>query len=484
MTSRDYPKLGVFVAGEWLYQTSGGTLPVTNPATEEVLGELPLVGADELDACLRSAADEFKAWRETPAAERAEVLQRAAAQLRARTDEIGRWLTMEEGKPLVEAKLEVEAAAANLEWNGRRAKALESESSPEPARGFAPTIRSEPIGPVAALTPWNFPAMVPARKIAPALAAGCSVILKPAEETPATAMGIVEALREAGAPVQMVCGDPAEVSSRLIASPVVRKISFTGSVPVGKHLARLAADSMKPGIWELGGHGPAIVLEDADIALAAKTLARFKSRNAGQVCTAPSRFYVHASVHDEFVDAFTDELARLRLGNGLDPDVDVGPLANSRRVDAMERLVADALSRGATVRHGGGRHEDKGYFFELTVLVDVPEDAAIMNEEPFGPVAPIVRFDAIGDVIGKANGLPYGLSAYVFTQSDERAATIVDALEAGLVQVNCAAPVRVDTPMGGVKESGYGYEGGDRGIEEYLLKKLVHLPYGRPEASS
>ena len=480
MNGGEYPKLGVFVGGEWLHQTSGGSTPVSNPATEEILGELPLVGAAELDACLRSASDSFRAWKETTPSERAEVLQRAAFRLRARADEIGRWLTMEEGKPLGEAKLEVEAAAANLEWNGRRAAELELETSPEPARGFAPTVKYEPIGPVAAFTPWNFPAMVPARKIAPALAAGCSVILKPAEETPATALGLVEALQEAGAPVQLVCGDPAEVSSRLIASPIVRKISFTGSVPVGKHLARLAADWMKPGIWELGGHGPAIVLADADVALAARTLARFKSRNAGQVCTAPSRFYVHASVHDAFVDAFKKELSSLRLGNGLEPDVDVGPLANRRRVEAMERLVADALARGATVELGGKRHGDEGFFFELTVLVDVPDDALILNEEPFGPVAPVVRFDDIDVVVGKANGLPYGLSAFVFTQSDERAQGVIDELEAGLVQVNCAAPVRVDTPMGGVKESGYGYEGGERGIEEYLLAKLIH----RPEESS
>ena len=478
MSGRDYPRLGLLIGGEWLHQASGGSMPVTNPATEEVIGELPLAGPDDIDTCLRAAADTFRSWRDTDPPDRGDVLQRAAQLVRNRTDEIGRWLTMEQGKPFAEAKLEVEAAAANLEWNGRRAETLEVETSPKPARGLAPTVKNEPIGPVAAFTPWNFPAMVPARKVAPALAAGCSVILKPAEETPATAMGIVEALREVGAPIQLVCGDPAEVSSRLIASPVIRKISFTGSVPVGKNLARLAADSMKPGIWELGGHGPAIVLEDADIALAAKTLARFKSRNAGQVCTAPSRFYVHANVHDAFVEAFTAEFDRLRLGDGLEPDIDVGPLANSRRVEAMERLVADAVSRGATVKQGGKRHGKEGFFFEPTVLIDVPDDAVILNEEPFGPVAPIVRFDAIDDVIEKANALPYGLSAFVFTRSDERAANLVEALEAGLVQVNCAAPVRVDTPMGGVKESGYGYEGGERGIEEYLLAKLIHRPHG------
>jgi succinate-semialdehyde dehydrogenase/glutarate-semialdehyde dehydrogenase len=475
-----YPKLGVLIAGRWLHETSGGTTPVRNPATGETLGELPLVGAPELETCLNAAADGFPAWRHTPAPERAEVLQRAAAAVRDRVEELGRWLTLEEGKPLAEAKLEVEAAADNLEWNGRFAAALETEQAVAPARGLAPTVRWEPIGPVVALTPWNFPAMVPARKIAPALAAGCSVILKPAEETPAAAMGIAEALRDAGAPIQLVCGEPAELASRLIASPIVRKISFTGSVPVGKHLARLAAEAMKPGIWELGGHGPAIVLDDADIALAAATLAGFKSRNAGQVCTAPSRFYVHRSVHDAFVDAFTSELARLRLGNGLEPGVDVGPLASERRVVAMERLVDDAVARGATVALGGKRHGNTGSFFELTVLVDVPDDAVVLNEEPFGPVAPVVRFDDDDEVIKKANALVYGLSAFVFTQSDDRAAALVDALETGLVQVNVAAPVRADTPMGGVKQSGYGYEGGARGIDEYRLAKLVHRPGGGP----
>ena len=471
-----YPELRVLVDGAWLERASGGTTPVTNPATGDVLGELPLVGPTELDACLQAAVEGYRIWRATPASERATVLERAAEGIRKRSDEIARWLTLEQGKPLAEAAAEVEAAAQNLEWNGRFAATLERETTPEPERGFSPTVQREPIGPVAALTPWNFPAMVPARKIAPALAAGCSVILKPAEETPATAIGIVEELQNAGAPVQLVCGDPAEVSAHLIASPVVRKISFTGSVPVGKHLARLAADAMKPGIWELGGHGPAIVLDDADIALAAATLARFKSRNAGQVCTAPSRFYVHDAVHDAFVDAFTDELSRFALGNGLESGVDVGPLGSERRVEAMERLVDDAVGRGARIALGGKRHGDVGCFFQLTVLTDVSDDAAILNEEPFGPVAPVVRFDGVDDVIAKANGLPYGLSAFVFTSSDERARSIVDALEAGLVQVNCAAPVRVDTPMGGVKDSGYGYEGGERGIDEYLLSKLVHRP--------
>jgi succinate-semialdehyde dehydrogenase/glutarate-semialdehyde dehydrogenase len=479
MTDDTYPKLALLIGGEWLEQASAGTREVTNPATEEILGALPLAGPRELDACLESAADGFRRWRKTAGAQRGRVLQRAADVLRQRTETIGRWLTMEEGKTLTEAKLEIEAAAENLEWNGRQADQIELKMSPAPMRGVAATVSSDPVGVVAAFTPWNFPAMVPARKIAPALAAGCAVILKPAEETPATAMGIVQALREAGAPdgvVQLVCGDPADVSSRLIASPVVRKISFTGSVPVGKHLARLAADAMKPGIWELGGHGPAIVLDDADVALAATTLARFKSRNAGQVCTAPSRFYVHASIHDAFVEALVLELDRLTLGNGLEANVDVGPLANERRLDAMIRLVDDALARGAKLVRGGKRRGDRGFFFELTVLTDVSDDALILQEEPFGPIAPVVRFESIDGVIAKANGLPYGLSSYVFTQSEERANALVDALEAGLVQVNCAAPVRADTPMGGVKDSGYGYEGGSRGIDEYLLQKLVHRP--------
>jgi succinate-semialdehyde dehydrogenase/glutarate-semialdehyde dehydrogenase len=479
MTDGGYPKLGILVGSEWLTRASGGTKSVSNPATEELLGEVPLAGKGEIERCLSSAADGFRVWRETPASTRSHVLQGAADILRRRAGEVGRWLTMEEGKTLAEAKLEVESAASNLEWNGRQAERLETESRPHSERGFTPMIQNNPIGPVVALTPWNFPAMVPARKIAPALAAGCSVILKPAEETPATAMAIVDAIREAGAPpgvIQLVCGEPEELSSRLISAPVVRKLSFTGSVPVGKHLARLAADVMKPGIWELGGHGPAIVLDDADIALAAATLARFKSRNAGQVCTAPSRFYVHSAVHDGFVEAFAEELRQLRLGDGLEPDTDVGPLANGRRVAAMERLVSDAVSRGARVVLGGKRRGERGFFFELTVLVDVPETSAILNQEPFGPVSPIVRFDAIDEAVAKANALPYGLSAFVFTRSEKRASELVDALEAGFVQVNCAAPVRADTPMGGVKESGYGYEGGVRGIEEYRVAKLIHHP--------
>lgn len=338
-------------------------------------------------------------------------------------------------------------------------------------------VLKEPVGPVAAFAPWNFPAMTPARKLGGALGAGCSIILKPAEETPATALALVGALLDAGLPgeaVSVVFGDPAVISAHLIASPVIRKVSFTGSTPVGKHLARLAADGMKRATMELGGHAPVLVFGDADVDAAADASAAAKFRNAGQVCVSPTRFYVQDSVYERFVDRFAQAARTFQVGHGLDAASRMGPVANARRLDAMQGFVADAVSHGVEVVTGGARVGNSGFFWQPTVLAGVPpDDARIMLEEPFGPVAPVTRFQDIDDVVERANTLPFGLAAYVFTRDTRRATAVSDALEAGMVGVNHFGISTPETPFGGVKESGYGSEGGTEHIEAHLVTKLI-----------
>jgi succinate-semialdehyde dehydrogenase/glutarate-semialdehyde dehydrogenase len=334
----------------------------------------------------------------------------------------------------------------------------------------------EPIGPVAAFTPWNFPVTIPARKIAAALAAGCSCIAKPAEETPTPTLAIAQALADAGLPdgvLNIVFGVPDHISTHLIASPIIKKISFTGSTRVGKHLARLAADGVKPATLELGGHAPTIVFADADIEKAAEMTARSKYRNAGQICITPTRFYLHEAIHDRFVAKFRAVAASLKLGDGLDPATQMGPLANSRRIDAMESLVSDAQRAGARIELGGERKGERGYFWQPTVLTDVPNEARIMNEEPFGPVAVTRRFKDFDEVVAEANRLPFGLSAYAFTRDTTTATRIGDELESGMVGINNMMLTTPETPFGGVKESGYGSEGGAEGLDSYLVTKFV-----------
>ena len=472
-----YEKLGCFIEGEWRTTNEIGQ-DVLNPANESVLAFLPHATEKDLEDALESAQRGFKIWRDTPVQKRASILHKTADLIEERSEQIARIITMEQGKPLREAQGEMLRTVETFRWNAElEFENLERRSVLRPT-GLRQNVRVEPVGVSLGLTPWNFPAFLPARKLAPALAAGCSMILKASEETPGAAVSLVRALSDAGLPegvVNLVFGVPAEISEKLFASEIVRKISFTGSVPVGKQLAALASSGLKRCTFELGGHSPAIVCEDTDLDAALSTLTAFKFRNSGQVCIAPSRFFVHRSHYDSFVNGFVEAAKSQRLGDGLEEETTMGPMANIRRIDSMENFVQDAVKSGAQLLTGGKRWGDVGYFWEPTILVDVPEESVIMREETFGPVAPIIPFDSLEEAIEKANSLSYGLAAYVFTKSDKTTEILVESLESGGIAVNSAAPVPSDLPYGGFKDSGYGYEGGIEGVEAYLHKKLVSL---------
>jgi len=472
-----YEKLGCFINGEWRTETGKGE-NVINPVDESVLAFLPHATKKDLEDALESAKNGFTIWKKTPVQERAEILQKTANLIEERSEQISRIITLEQGKTLKESQGELQRTVETFRWNAAYAIENTEQRSILRKTGLRQSVRVEPVGVSLGLTPWNFPAFLVARKLAPALAAGCSMILKASEETPGTAVSLVRALSDAGLPdgvVNLVFGVPAEISEKMFASEIVRKVSFTGSVPVGKQLAGLAASGLKRCTFELGGHSPSIVCEDADLESALSTLTAFKFRNSGQVCIAPSRFFVHRSNYDAFVDGFVKAAKNQHLGNGLEEDTTMGPMSNVRRIESMEYLVQDAVTKGAKILTGGKRRGDVGFFWEPTILVDVPEDAEIMLVEPFGPIVPIIAFDSLEEVISKANSLPYGLAAYVFTQSEKITEMLIESLESGGVAVNSAAPVPSDLPYGGFKDSGYGYEGGIEGVEAYLHKKLVSL---------
>ena len=469
-----YPQLALLIDGAFITRTGAAGI-VINPATGETLSEVPHAGPAELDIALAAAGRAFPLWAATAAAERSAIMRSAAALIRERAGAIGRILTLEQGKPLAEAMGEVRVSADIIDWyaeEGRRAYGRII-----PARdGLQHRVYPSPVGPAAAFTPWNFPALTPARKIGGALAAGCSLILKAAEETPGTALEFVRAFVDAGLPagvLNLVFGVPATVSGHLIGSPIIRKVSFTGSTAVGRQLLGLTTQHLQRTTMELGGHAPVIVCADADAEKAAEIAATGKYRNAGQVCISPTRFYVHENLFDRFTDRFVAVAQGLTLGNGLDEGVTMGPLANSRRIEAMDGFVADARDRGATIRTGGARRGNHGNFFEPTVITDLGDDARLMTEEPFGPVAPIVPFRTLDEVIERANSLPYGLAAYAFTQSGRDAAVLGQKLQAGMVGLNTLAVSNPETPFGGVKASGSGSEGGIEGLQAYFDTKLV-----------
>ncbi len=477
MQAHSYGELKLFVDGEWLDAQGRVTEDVINPATGEPIAALPHATAEDLDRAVAAASRAFKAWRATTAYDRAKIIRKAADILRERTNEIAPRMTLDQGKPIGEAIQEVHIAADILDWTADEGRRTYGRVIPSRVPGARWLVTREPVGPVAGFTPWNFPGIIPARKISAALATGCTMVIKPSEETPSTVLEIARALDDAGLPkgvLNVVHGKPSDVSEHLIAADGIRKITFTGSTAVGKQLAVLAAQAgVKRTTMELGGHAPVLIFEDADIDLAIKVMAFAKFRNAGQVCISPTRFYVHDSVHDRFVDGFAKAAAALKVGDGLDPASQMGPLANSRRVPAMERMVADAVQRGAKVETGGERGANRGYFYAPTVLSDVPQDALIMNEEPFGPVAVTARFSSFDEVIEQANRLPYGLASYAFTQSASTAAMLGDAIEAGMLGINNNAISMTETPFGGVKQSGYGSEGGSEGMDAYLVTKFI-----------
>ncbi|MFC0217659.1 succinate-semialdehyde dehydrogenase/glutarate-semialdehyde dehydrogenase [Pseudochelatococcus lubricantis] len=471
-----YANVQLFINGSWRDSLSGKTIPVVNPATEEVIGTVAHAEIPDLDLALAAAASGFETWRRTSAFARSKLMRKAADLLRERAEQIALKMTLEQGKPLAEARMETLAAADTIDWFAEEARRAYGRVVPARAEGVYQLVIKEPVGPAAAFTPWNFPINQVVRKLSAALAAGCSIIVKAPEETPASPAELIRAFIDAGVPgdvISLVYGVPAQISEYLIPHPVIRKISFTGSTPVGKQLAALAGLHMKRVTMELGGHAPAIVFDDADLDVAAKMLAGAKFRNAGQVCVSPTRFLVQEGVYDDFVNKFTTFAKAIKVGDGTAEGTTMGPLANERRIPALEGLIQDAVQHGAELVTGGNRIGNKGYFFEPTVLANVPTTARAMNEEPFGPLALIVPFRDFDDAVAEANRLPFGLASYAVTRSAKTATALAQSIESGMLTINHLGLALPEVPFGGIKDSGYGSEGGLEAIEAYLNTKFV-----------
>lgn len=471
-----YPNVHLHIGGSWRPARDGRTMPIVNPATEAELGSLSHAGIADLDEALAAVAKGFDAWRRVSPFDRSKLMRKAANLLRERNEHIATLMTLEQGKPIAESRMEAFAAADIIDWFAEEARRAYGRIVPARLEGVSQSVIKEPVGPVAAFTPWNFPLNQAVRKLSAALAAGCSIIVKAPEETPASPAELLRAFVDAGVPdgvINLVYGVPAEISEYLIPHPVIRKISFTGSTAVGKQLAALAGQHMKRATMELGGHAPAIVFNDADIAGAVKIIAGAKFRNAGQVCIAPTRLLVQDKVYKDFVGQFTEAAKAIKVGNGLDADSKMGSLANARRVAAVEGFVQDAIGKGGQLAAGGHRIGNKGYFFEPTVVTDVPKGARAMNEEPFGPLALISPFSTFDEAAEEANRLPYGLASYAFTSSTKTATAIGAEIESGMVAINNVGLALPENPFGGVKDSGYGSEGGIEAMEAYLITKFI-----------
>ncbi|NIY75326.1 NAD-dependent succinate-semialdehyde dehydrogenase [Thalassospira sp. HF15] len=469
-------KLELLIDGVWCQGSSGETTELRNPANDEVLGNLPKATIADLDRALDASERGFAVWKEMTAMQRWAIMDKAAALIEERKDDIARTLTLENGKALAEATGEVQFAADATRWYAEEGKRAYGRIIPARMPGVRQMVYKEPVGPVAAFAAWNFPSSNVIRKIAGALGAGCSVILKPSDETPGTAIAIGRCFQDAGVPagvIGIVFGDASEISQHLIASPIPRKVSLTGSTPVGKLLQRQSAEGLKRCTMELGGHAPVIVYDDADLEKALDALVTFKFRNGGQVCTSPTRFYVQKGIYQAFVDGFVERTKKLKVGNGLEEGIQMGPMIAPRRLDVMDEFVEDAQAKGAKVLVGGSRMDQSGYFYAPTVLADVPDDAMIMNEEPFGPLAPITSFTDFEDVISRANSLEFGLASFVFTKDLTKASKTESALNAGLVGVNHLMVSTPETPFGGVNASGYGSESGIEGLDAFLRTKFV-----------
>ncbi len=476
MDSRVYPNTQLLIDGEWRASRAGRTMPIVNPASGDTIGTLAHAGKADLDEALEAAARGFTIWKKVSAYERSKIMRKAANLLRERIDRVAMLMTMEQGKTLAEAKAEINNGADTIDWFAEEGRRAYGRVIPARAEGVYQLVIKEPVGPVAAFTPWNFPINQIVRKLSAALAAGCSIIVKAPEETPASPAELIRAFVDAGVPpgaVGLVYGDPAEISSYLIPHPVIRKISFTGSTVVGKQLAAMAGQHMKRATMELGGHAPVIVFDDADVAIAAKVMAASKFRNAGQVCISPTRFLVQEGVYDAFVEQFVANAKKLKVGDGLESGTTMGALANPRRSNAMDVNLEDAAKHGARVRTGGHRIGGKGNFYEPTVVTELPNDARAMNEEPFGPMAIINPFKSFDDAVAEANRLPFGLAAYAWTRSAKTANAIAAQVETGMISINHVGLGMPEVPFGGVKDSGYGSEGGSEAIEPYLNPKFV-----------
>ena len=472
----NYPHVQLYIDGHWREGAAARKLPVLNPATGEVMGELACAETADLEEVAEAANRGFDVWRKISAFDRYKMMRKAAQLLRDRVETVAQLMTLEQGKPLAEARMEVMAAADTIDWFAEEGRRAYGRVIPARQMDVYQLVIKEPVGPVAAFTPWNFPINQIVRKLSAALAAGCSIIVKAPEETPASPAELIRAFIDAGVPagvVNLVYGDPAHISTYLIAHPAIRKISFTGSTPVGKQLAAMAGQHMKRMTMELGGHAPVVVFNDADIALAAKTMAASKFRNAGQVCVSPTRFLVQEGVFNEFVDQFVMHAEKLKVGNGMEAGINMGPLANPRRMSAMQNLVADAAQQNAKLKTGGKALGTAGNFWAPTVLTELPLSARAMTEEPFGPMALINPFKTFDDAVQEANRLPFGLAAYAWTRSARTAQQIAASVQTGMITINHLGLGMPETPFGGVKDSGYGSEGGTEALEAYLNPKFV-----------
>ena len=471
-----YSDVSLMIDGAWTKGANGRTIPIVNPATEEVIGQLAHAEKADLDRALAAADKGFRQWKKVSAYERYKIMRKAADLMRQRLEDICQIMTMEQGKPLYEARIETALAADIIDWMAEEGRRTYGRIVPARAENVFQLVTKEPVGPVAAFTPWNFPINQVVRKASAALATGCSIIIKGPEDTPGSCAQLIKAFVDAGVPagvIQLVYGVPSEISEYLISHPIIKKVTFTGSTPVGKQLAALAGSHMKRATMELGGHAPAIVFEDADLEQAVNVLGANKFRNAGQVCVAPTRFLVHEKVYPEFVERFTAYAKNMKVGNGLEPDTKMGPLVAERRLHAMDTFVSDAISKGAKIETGGQRKGNKGYFYEPTVMTGVPLNAKIMNEEPFGPLAPISSFKDFEGVMKEANRLDWGLAAYAYTRNTKTMAQVGAAFESGMVSINHHGLALPEVPFGGIKDSGYGSEGGSEALEAYLNTKFI-----------
>ncbi len=472
----NYPHVQLYIDGHWREGAEARKLPVLNPATGEVMGDLACAETADLEEVAEAANRGFEVWRKISAFDRYKIMRKAAQLLRDRVETVAQLMTLEQGKPLAEARMEVMAGADTIDWFAEEGRRAYGRVIPARQMDVYQLVIKEPVGPVAAFTPWNFPINQIVRKLAAALAAGCSIIVKAPEETPASPAELIRTFIDAGVPagvVNLVYGDPAHISTYLIAHPAIRKISFTGSTPVGKQLAAMAGQHMKRMTMELGGHAPVIVFNDADIALAAKTMAASKFRNAGQVCVSPTRFLVQEGAFNEFVEQFVTHAEKLKVGNGMEAGVNMGPLANPRRITAMQNLLTDAAQQNAKLKTGGKALGATGNFWAPTVLTELPLSARAMTEEPFGPMALINPFKSFDDAVQEANRLPFGLAAYAWTRSARTAQQIAAAVQTGMITINHLGLGMPETPFGGVKDSGYGSEGGTEALQAYLNPKFV-----------
>ncbi|WP_342643995.1 NAD-dependent succinate-semialdehyde dehydrogenase [Rhodoligotrophos ferricapiens] len=471
-----YSDVLLYIDGKWTPSADGKADPVINPANENKLGTVAHASIADLDQALAAAERGFEIWRNVSAFDRSKLMRKAADLLRERAESIARIMTLEQGKPLAQSRMEVLGAADTIDWFAEEARRTYGRIVPSRTAGVDQLVYKRPVGPVAAFTPWNFPINQAVRKISSALATGCSIIVKGPEETPGSPAELIRAFADAGLPagvLNLVYGTPAEISEYLIPHPVIRKISFTGSTAVGKQLAALAGLHMKRATMELGGHAPVIVAADADIDEAASLMTTHKFRNAGQVCVSPTRFLIEEPVYEHFVHRFTRLTSELKVGDGLEDGVQMGPLANARRVQAMEDFVQDAVSCGAELATGGKRIGNAGYFFEPTVLTNVPKHARAMNEEPFGPLALMVPVKDMDDALREANRLNYGLAAYGFAKSAKTIDRISDGIETGMITINHLGLALPEVPFGGIRDSGHGTEGGADALEGYLETRFV-----------